>query len=209
MNTRKWSLTLVFAAGLCTLRAAPEIVLAPTNSARHLPIIGHGKLTGSESTSTNGRKAEPLPPLPTGVAELKFSDFFQHPAGPFGLDYTDKLCALAGKRVRILGYMVRQDQPARDAFMLAPMPLALHEEEYGFCDDLPASVVRVSPAPGSPEIRFTPGLLLLTGTLAIGNRQEADGRVSTVRLLLDPAPPGTNSPITTSLRANTTAEAKP
>jgi hypothetical protein len=33
---------------------------------------------------------------------------------------------------------------------------------------------------------LTPGLLLLTGTLSIGNRTEADGRISTVRLQLDP-----------------------
>jgi hypothetical protein len=35
-------------------------------------------------------------------------------------------------------------------------------------------------------VPFTPGPLLLTGTLSVGNRQEPSGRVSLVRLQLDP-----------------------
>ena len=42
---------------------------------------------------------------------------------------------------------------------------------------------------GEP-VPHTPGLLLLTGTLSVGNKPEPDGRISTVRLTLDqPAKP--------------------
>jgi hypothetical protein len=33
--------------------------------------------------------AQELPPLPKGVAELKFSEFFVNPVGPRGLELTD------------------------------------------------------------------------------------------------------------------------
>lgn len=39
--------------------------------------------------------------------------------------------------------------------------------------------------PSEKPILYTPQLLLLTGTLSVGNREEADGRMSIVRLTLD------------------------
>jgi hypothetical protein len=39
-------------------------------------------------------------------------------------------------------------------------------------------------------VPYTPGLMLLTGTLSVGNRPEPDGRISLVRLELDPPSPG-------------------
>jgi len=131
-----------------------------------------------------------LPPLPSGVTELKFSEFFRQPIGPRGLEFTDQLRSLEGRRIRILGYMVRQDKPADGCFLLSPLPMTLHEAEYGLCDDLPATTLHVlTPAEALQKTPFTPGMLLLTGRLSIGNRQESDGRTSTVRLLLDPPTP--------------------
>ncbi|HTD64995.1 MAG TPA: hypothetical protein VK846_00490 [Candidatus Limnocylindria bacterium] len=129
-----------------------------------------------------------LPPLPNGVAELKFADFFK-PIGPRGLEYTDKVRALAGKKVRLLAYMARQSEPQPGMFLLAPVPLRLNEHEYGLAEDMPATLVHAFPTTETTAIvPFTPGLLLLTGTLAIGPRQEVDGRISSVRLELDPPP---------------------
>ena len=56
-------------------------------------------------------------------------------------------------------------------------------------DDLPPTVVQVllPDRPGEP-VPFTPGPLLLTGTLELGAKSMPDGRQSFVRLLLDPAP---------------------
>jgi hypothetical protein len=131
-----------------------------------------------------------LPPLPPGVTELKFNEFFRQPIGPRGLEDTDKLRALDGQRIRILGYMVRQEQPVPRGFMIAPQPISLHEDEFGLCDDLPAALLHVfTDATAPEETPYTPGLLLLTGKLSVGNRTEIDGRISTVRLQLDPPTP--------------------
>ncbi|AHF91857.1 hypothetical protein OPIT5_18170 [Opitutaceae bacterium TAV5] len=165
---------------------------------------------------------EKFPPAPEGVTDLRFSDFFKKPVGPRGLELSDRLRGLAGKRVRIMGFMVQQEQPVPHRVILAPYAFTTNEAEYGLCDDLPPAVVFVD-VPGtriSPEHRsaapfvsplfaraaqfccstlkgeearkvavpWTPGPLLLTGRLEIGNREEPDGRVSFIRLALDPTP---------------------
>jgi hypothetical protein len=131
--------------------------------------------------------ATKLPPLPEGVTELKFSDFFVKPVGARGLELTDKLRGLDGRRVRMLGYMVQQEEPPPGMFLFSPVPAQVHEHDNGLADDLPPSTVRVL-VPTCPErpVPFTPGLMLLTGTLSVGNRAEADHRVSIARLALDP-----------------------
>lgn len=133
----------------------------------------------------DSRAAQELPPLPRGVTELKFSDFFVNPVGPRGLELTDKLKTLDGKRVRILGYMAAQDERLPGSFLLTPVPVHLHDHDSALADDLPATAVHVF-VPGKPSIGHTRQLLLLTGTLSVGNRLEPDGRVSIVRLTLDP-----------------------
>ncbi len=131
-----------------------------------------------------------LPPLPEGVTHLKSDEFFRRPVGPRGLELCANLKALDGHRVRILGYMVRQGQPSPWKLLLAPSPLTTHEREYGLAEDLPPQLVHVTTDRSTPPIvPFTPGPLLLTGTLSVGNRDEADGRVSLVRLQLDPPSP--------------------
>jgi hypothetical protein len=63
----------------------------------------------------------------------------------------------------------------------------VHEHDNGLADDLPPSTVRVLvPTCREQAVPFAPGLLLLTGTLSLGNRAEADGRISLARLALDP-----------------------
>jgi hypothetical protein len=141
-----------------------------------------------------------LPALPKGVAELRFSDFFQMPVGAEGLVFTEKLKALSGQRVRIVGFMVRQTRPSPGVAILAPFALTTHENEYDVCDDLPPATLFVEVAKYQDiAVPHTPGPLLLTGRLEIGRRVEADGRVSFVRLALDPestppAPPSPSAP---------------
>jgi hypothetical protein len=131
-----------------------------------------------------------LPTLPDGVAELKFSDFYQMPVGPGGLVFTEKLKALSGHRVRIMGFMVRQTRPSPGVAILSPFALTTHENEYDVCDDLPPAILFVEVAKYQDiAVPFTPGPLLLTGRLETGHRVEADGRTSFVRLILDPETP--------------------
>lgn len=128
-----------------------------------------------------------LPPPPKGVSEIKFGEFFRMPVGPQGLEPTEKLKALNGKVVRLVGYMVKEDEASASArLILSPLPVELGDQDESLSDDLPPSAVFVH-LTGADEraLPYLPGLLKLTGTLEIGARDEADGRVSSIRLRLD------------------------
>lgn len=128
-----------------------------------------------------------LPPLPNGVVDLKFGDFFVKPVSAGGLQLTSKVQALHGQRVRILGFMVDQEEAPPGRLLLSPLRTQIHEHDNALADDLPPSTVFVY-VPTSPNnpIPYTPGLMLLTGVLQVGNQTEPDGRISVVRLILDP-----------------------
>jgi len=140
-----------------------------------------------------GGAASPAPTLVSTFSEasrelpdLKFREFFKLPNGPRGLEPTERLKSLAGRRVAIVGYMVRQDVPANDFFVLSPVPVSLGDQDESLADDLPASVVFVHfQAPGATPPVFLPGLLRVCGTLILGAQEESDGHVSSVRLQLD------------------------
>jgi hypothetical protein len=136
-----------------------------------------------------------LPPLPEGVTALQFGEFFVKPVGPRGLVLTEKIRGLDGRRVRILGYMVRRDAAPPGTLLLAPYPVQLHDHEYGLADDLPPATLVVVVPGETGELPHTTGPLLLTGRLELGSREEPDGRVSTARLVLDPRPAGQALPL--------------
>ncbi len=131
-----------------------------------------------------------LPPPPPGVTDLKFNEFFVAPVGPLGLEPTEKLRSLDARRVRMLGYMVRQEKPPVGTFLFAAIPAQIHEHDNGLADDLPPATVRVAvPTCREKPVPFTPDLMALTGTMHLGNRVESDGRVTFARLELDPPTP--------------------
>ncbi|TRZ97273.1 MAG: hypothetical protein D4R84_05565 [Rhodocyclaceae bacterium] len=130
-----------------------------------------------------GATASPQP----DATDLRFHEFFKLPIGPRGLEPTEKLKSLAGKRIRMVGYMARQDTPASGHFVLSPLPVSIGDEDESLADDLPASVVFVHVYPPAKQpLPFYPGLLRVTGTLSLGAHEETDGHVSSVRLQLDP-----------------------
>jgi len=151
--------------------------------------------------------AEAVTSIADAITELKFRDFFALPIGPHGLVPSARLLGLAGQRVRVVGYMVRQEQPSPGLFILAPLPVALGDEDEAFADDLPAATLYVhltpptavpgaapGPAPSTAPTTATaavppwqPGLVSVTGRLDLGAAPEPDGRLSFVRLQLDPA----------------------
>jgi hypothetical protein len=142
---------------------------------------------GNEPATAAVAKARELPPLPEGVTELKFAEIFG-PIGPRGLEYTDKAKALEGKRVRILGYMVKTCRHDHGRFMLTPFPVTLHDHENGPADDLPASTVFVDVPPFRRALKYIPhepGPFLLTGKLSLGGCDELHDRRSWVRLELE------------------------
>jgi len=128
-----------------------------------------------------------LPPLPSGVTDLKFREFFKSPIGQRGLEPTKKLLELNGKPVRLIGYMAKQEQPPAGVFILALTPIFMGDEDEVFADDLLPTSVYVHLGTSQTTVPFIPGLIHLTGVLNVGSQVEEDGRISSVRLMLDPA----------------------
>ena len=122
--------------------------------------------------SASGRK---LPPLPAGVEELKFADFFQ-PIGRMGMEYTEKMKSLEGKKVRILGFMVQLEVRAPGLFLFSPFAIELNDAEEGMSDYLhPATLHVIMPVNKDQPVSYTHGPMLLTGTLSVGAHEEAGG----------------------------------
>ena len=133
-----------------------------------------------------------LPPPPAGVSHLEFSEFFG-PIGDRGLEYSPKLSSLAGQRVRLAGYMVREPERSAGVYRLTAWPVTV--EANGLCvvDDTPPATVHVITTSPTQKIPWQPGHLILTGTLELGARLESDGRNSIFRLVLDPTPASSTS----------------
>ena len=122
----------------------------------------------------------------SGAAILKFHELYKLPIGARGLEPAEKLLSLAGRQVRMLGYMARQETPTSEFFILSPLPVSLSDEDESLADDLPASVVFVHvDLPDDRPLPYSPGLLQVTGRLEIGAVEESDGHVSSIRLQLD------------------------
>ncbi|CAA9890139.1 conserved hypothetical protein [Candidatus Methylobacter favarea] len=125
--------------------------------------------------------------LPAGIAELNLREFYRFPVGAREMEPTEKLLSLNNKRVRVTGYMVKEEEPTAGLFMLAPLPVDLAEKEDGPADNLPPATlfVHMPEADANKAIIYRTGLWELIGTLRLGNFEEANGRISYARLILD------------------------
>lgn len=189
---------------------------APSCRSRHvapiLLLLGSALAAGADSTPTTAPASQPvsaplpiLPPPPAGVAHVEFNEFFKSPIGRRGAEFTDRAKSLDGKRVRVVGFMVRaaheegshaghnhgpadneRSHAPKRTFMLSPYPITINDAEYAQADDLPLNTVFVQVAPDDPvNIKFVPGPFVVTGVLELGRREEFDNRVSWVRVKLD------------------------
>jgi hypothetical protein len=169
-------LAALLATGLLLSAVQAQSHAAPEQALAHL--------TFAPSTlGVNGK----LKPAPAGVTDIKFSELFHMPIGPKGLEPTEKLQSLDGKRVRFVGYMVKQERAFTDYLILTPTPVEMGDEDESLSDDLPATAIFVHLAPGTaakalPNVH---GLMQLTGTLRLGSHEEPDAHVSSIRLELD------------------------
>lgn len=127
-----------------------------------------------------------LPPLASDMTDLAFNEFFKMPIGPHGLEPTEKLLNLNNKRVRVLGYMAEEEEPTPGLFMLAAQPVSVAEKADGMADDLSAATlfIRMPDQDAGKMLAHRSGLWVLTGTLQLGNEEEANGRTSFVRLIM-------------------------
>lgn len=128
-------------------------------------------------------KAKAAPPEATTPVDLPIEEIFRRPIGPRGLEYTEKAKGLVGRTVRVSGFMVRQTAPVPFSLLLTPLPMQMHEREYGLADDLPANTIHVSFSRGPfPVIPHTRHPIAVEGVLELGPIEEADGRLSHVRV---------------------------
>jgi hypothetical protein len=114
--------------------------------------------------------------------QLEFSEFFER--GP-GLRPSEKLRSLAGKRVRLVGFMAQLELPPTGAFYLVPRPVHCDESGGGTADLPPESVLVLSAGSTGKVVPFLAGALELTGTLELGKALDSEGRVAAFRLRLD------------------------
>ncbi len=97
--------------------------------------------------------------------------------------------ALRGRRVRARGFMVRMEDPPRGAFFLTRYPVDAEEGGAG-TGDLPPGALRVEvPRLRGGEVEWVPDVVEAVGTLEVGRAEDADGRVSWLRVVVD-APHG-------------------
>ncbi len=143
----------------------------------------------------------PVPQDRSGYVALDQDRVFMMPAGPKGLEYTPVAGALNGKKVRMTGWMVKHLHADPRIFLLHARPMVLNMKEYGLADDLPPSAPHVilPERPGYAPA-WTRRKLEVCGTLELGPRQEADGRISHVRLLAEHVlNPADGSPVDVSV----------
>jgi hypothetical protein len=150
---------------------------------------------GSATTgSTTGAAAE----------KLAFGELFV--ASARELRPSPRLQALAGRRVRLTGFMVRMEDPPRGAFYLAPRPVDCDESGAGIGDRPPEAVRVVVRSSRQEVLPWVPRPLEVTGVLELGPQADEAGRVSAIRIVLDrpgAEEPGQSQPAAGSPRSQT------
>jgi hypothetical protein len=196
---RYLKITSLFTAAICTALGSPlafshedhESTPPPPQSRR--TFVSEQELAKQIETATPSSKETSneiqLPVLPKDVEPLAFHEFYKMPVGARGLEPTDRLLSLNGKRVRILGYMGEMQRDSKRALIFSPLPLEAQPEEYGLCDDIPATHILVTlPGNTDEQISHINGRLLLTGILSVGTYSE-NRETSFVRMTLDDPTP--------------------
>ncbi|HSI51136.1 MAG TPA: hypothetical protein VLA61_22970 [Ideonella sp.] len=120
----------------------------------------------------------------TAAQTLRFADFFQTPVGAAGLQPTDRLLAAQDQQVRLVGWMVAQEDAVPGAFLLTARPVQMSEHADGDADDLPPATVLVRLLDASRVLPHQPGLIDLQGRLHYGRTVAPDGRVAWLELQL-------------------------
>lgn len=111
------------------------------------------------------------------------------PVGPEGLEPSEKLLSLGQQPVSMIGYVVSQTPVVPGRMILSPLPITIGEQDESLADDLPPTVVYVHFDPASEVIQKlldqpAGTLVKVHGILSFGQQEEADGRVSSIRLTI-------------------------
>ena len=119
---------------------------------------------------------------------LELQALFKMPVGPQGLEVSDTVLNASGKKVRLTGYMVKNEMPMPGVFMLAPRPVQMSEHADGEANDLPASVcwVYLDDRQKNWLVPHVPGLLTVEGQFTFNRIEASDGSVAWFHLKLAP-----------------------
>ena len=121
-------------------------------------------------------------------ATLGLDEIFVKPAGPKGLEFTEKAKSLSGKKIQVNGFMVRYPHPDPKLFVFNSTPMVLNFQEYRLADSLPPEAVHViTEVPEGKAFSYYRDEMTLLGVIEYGPRTEMDGRVSHLRLRLERA----------------------
>lgn len=123
---------------------------------------------------------------------LRLAELLEQDGG--ALRPSARAAALSGRRVHLDGFMAQMEEPPGGGFWLVPRPLECDESGDGTGDLPPTAVFVVVRSAGDRAVAFRPGLLSVTGVLELGARAGPDGRVSSIRLLLDGPPRAARKP---------------
>lgn len=116
------------------------------------------------------------------TTQLSFGDLFAQGAE---LRPSPRVEQLAGKRVRIDGFMAHMEQAPKGAFWLCRAPLEIDEGGAG-TGDLPVeSVLVVLTPPSDRQVPPLRGPLRVEGKLEVGRKEAPDGTLSLFRIVLD------------------------
>jgi hypothetical protein len=114
------------------------------------------------------------------AASLAFGEMLE---GGERLALSRRVLDLAGKRVRLVGFMAQMELPPRGGFYLTARPVHCDEAGGGTADLPPESVRVVVRSAKGDEVAFLRGPLEITGELEVGNAVDDEGRVSAFRVV--------------------------
>ncbi len=124
------------------------------------------------------------PQPPASPAEpLSFRELFE--PSPRALVPSARLTSLDGKRVHIVGYMAEMETPPRGGFYLCAFPVVATEAGAGTADLPPDAVFVVVPSAAGRALQPIHAPLDVVGVLELGSQTDEDGRVSSLRIVLD------------------------
>ena len=96
-----------------------------------------------------------------------------------------KATALAGRRVRLVGFIADMELSAPGVLYLVPQPVRCDEAGGGTADLPPETVLVTLPSLAREVPQPAAGLVEVIGTLDVGNRPGPQGNASNFRLLME------------------------
>jgi hypothetical protein len=172
------------------LKPLPILAVLGILSVSAFVFLSRGTKDESPSPQAVAEAAMPLLAAETIAAyqPLDMLEIFKTPAGPNGLEFSERAASLAGKQVSISGQMVRHAHADPLLFLFTPNAMVLNQSEFGIADDFPPYGLHVvTTPPAGKAANYQREKMILLGTLELGPRTEVDGRISHVRLKLDHA----------------------